>query len=340
MKNILFNAYWITEESDSSFKNRIIQRSTLDLPQNGVLIKVAYSSLNYKDALSATGNKGVTRRYPHTPGIDAVGTVIESNSDKCQPGQHVIVTGYDLGMNTMGGFGQYINVPAEWVVPLPAGLSLKESMLLGTAGFTAALSMHHLLRCGQRPEDGTLLVTGATGGVGSISVAIASKLSFEVTASTGKSDQTEYLINLGAKTVINRTEVDDTSGRMLLRPQWAGAIDTVGGNTLATILKSLKPHGNVASCGNVASPLLNTSVFPFILNGVNLLGVNSATTPMPLRIELWNKLAGEWKPDLQQIKTEVIGLDKIHLSIQKILKGEITGRVVLEHTSNIDLTKL
>jgi acrylyl-CoA reductase (NADPH) len=217
------------------------------------------------------------------------------------------------------------------VVPLPDGLNLKESMILGTAGFTAALSMHHLLRCGQQPEDGPLLVTGATGGVGSLSIAIAAKLGFEVTAASGKADKTEYLTILGAKSVIDRTLIDDNSGRMLLRAQWAGAIDTVGGNTLATILKSLKPHGNVACCGNVASPLLNTSVFPFILNGVNLLGVNSATTPMTLRESLWQKLAGIWKPELQHIHTEVVGLDEIHESIARILRGEITGRVVLEH---------
>jgi putative YhdH/YhfP family quinone oxidoreductase len=335
MENIPFNAYWVTEQSDGSFKNQVIQRSTDDLPQNGVLIKVAYSSLNYKDALSATGNKGVTRRYPHTPGIDAAGTVVESISEKFQNGEQVIVTGYDLGMNTMGGFGEYINVPAEWVVPLPEGLSQKECMILGTAGFTAALSMHHLLRCGQKPEDGPLLVTGASGGVGSISVAIASKLSFNVTASSGKTDQHQYLQKLGAQTIIGRSDVDDQTGRMLLRPLWAAAIDTVGGNTLATILKSLKTHGNVASCGNVASPLLNTSVFPFILNGVNLLGVNSATTPMDLRLKLWDNLANAWKPDFQQIKTNIVGLDEIHLSIDKILKGEITGRVVLEHNHTI-----
>jgi putative YhdH/YhfP family quinone oxidoreductase len=238
-------------------------------------------------------------------------------------------------MNTTGGFGEYINVPAEWVVPLPHGLSLNESMVLGTAGFTAALSMYHLLRCDQKPGDGTFLVTGATGGVGSISVAIASKLDFNVTASSGKTDQHEYLKRLGAKTIIARSEVDDQSGRMLLRPQWAAAIDTVGGNTLSTILKSLKPHGNVASCGNVASPLLNTSVFPFILNGVNLLGVNSATTPMDLRLKLWQKLASEWKPDFQQIEINMTGLDEIHLSIEKILKGDITGRVVLQHSHNL-----
>jgi putative YhdH/YhfP family quinone oxidoreductase len=216
-------------------------------------------------------------------------------------------------------------------VPLPEGISLKESMILGTAGFTAALSLYHLLRSGQNPADGPLLITGASGGVGSLSVAIASKLGFELTASTGKNEQKEYLINIGAKTIINRSEVDDQSGRMLLRPQWAGAIDTVGGNTLATILKSLKPHGNVACCGNVSSPLLNTSVFPFILNGVNLLGVNSATTPMQLRRSLWQKLAGEWKPDFSRINTETVNLGNIHSRIERILKGGITGRVVLEH---------
>jgi acrylyl-CoA reductase (NADPH) len=332
MNNLLFKAYWITEEPAGTFHHQVIQRNTDELPHNGVLIKVAYSSLNYKDALSASGNKGVTRRYPHTPGIDAAGIVIESVSPEFKPGDQVIVTGYDLGMNTMGGFGEYINVPAEWVVPLPSGLSLIESMILGTAGFTAALSMHHLLRCGQKPTDGPILVTGATGGVGSLSVAIASKLGFEVTASTGKVDETTYLINIGAKTVIDRSKVDDQSGRMLLRPQWAGAIDTVGGNTLATVLKTLKPHGNVACCGNVASPLLNTSVFPFILNGVNILGVNSATTPMPLRRNLWEKLAGEWKPDLQCIKKEVVGLNELPKYIENILIGRITGRVILEHT--------
>lgn len=331
MNSITFNAFWVTEESDGSFKNQIIQRSTDDLPQNGVLIKVSYSSLNYKDALSASGNKGVTRHYPHTPGIDAAGIVVESNAAEFQPGDQVIVTGYDLGMNTMGGFGEYINVPAEWVVPLPEGLSLEESMILGTAGFTASLAIHHLLHCNQKPENGPLLVTGASGGVGSISVAIAAKLGFEVIASSGKINEHQYLKKLGAKTTIGRTEVDDQSSRMLLRPQWAGAIDTVGGNTLATILKSLKTHGSVASCGNVSSPLLNTSVFPFILNGVNLLGVNSATTPMSIRIELWKNLASVWKPDFQFIKTEIVGLDKIHLSIDKILKGQIAGRVVLQY---------
>lgn len=333
MKNIRFRAFWVAEEPIGTFTHQIIERHIDELPQNDVLIKVAFSSVNYKDTLSASGNKGVTRRYPHTPGIDAAGIVVSSKSDKFKTGDKVIVTGYDLGMNTAGGFGEYINVPSEWIVLLPEGLSMRESMILGTAGFTAALSVHNLLRCGQNPSDGLLLITGATGGVGSLSIAIAAKLGFEVAASTGKDDKYEYLHNLGAKTIINRNEIDDHTNRMLLRQQWAGSIDTVGGNTLATILKSLKPHGNVASCGNVASPLLNTSVFPFILNGVNLLGVNSATTPMNLRLELWNKLANDWKPDLQFINTRIVGLNEIHTALEEILEGKITGRVIIEHAT-------
>jgi len=330
MKSTSFNAYWVSEDPEGIFRQQVIRRNTGDLPQNGVLIKVKYSSLNYKDALSASGNKGVTRRYPHTPGIDATGVVVESNSELFLPGDQVLVTGYDLGMNTPGGFGEYINVPAEWVVPKPEGLNPEECMILGTAGFTAALAIYHLLRSGQKPEDGPLLVTGATGGVGSHSVAIASALGFEVVASTGKTEMHEYLGKLGAARSINRTETDDLSGRMLLHAQWAGAIDTVGGNTLATVLKSLKPHGNVATCGNVASPLLNTTVFPFILNGVNLLGVNSATTPMALRLSIWQNLATVWKPNLGCIKTETIELKNLSTAIEAILKGNITGRVILK----------
>jgi len=331
MKPLSFNAFRVWEESDGSFRTGILQQTTEYLPSNGVLVKVSFSSLNYKDALSASGNKGVTRKYPHTPGIDAAGIVVESSTDQFQPGDQVLVTGYDLGMNTPGGFGEYINIPSDWIVPVPKAISLKESMILGTAGFTAALSVHHLLRCGQKPSDGPLLVTGATGGVGSMAIAIAAKLGFEVTASTGKTEKTAYLLNLGAKTIIGRSEVDDQSGKSLLRPLWAAAIDTVGGNTLATILKSLYPHGNVAACGNVASPLLQTTVFPFILNGVNLLGVNSATTPMPLRLELWGKLANEWKPDFQKINCTEIKMNDLDIWIKKIFQGGITGRVVFAH---------
>lgn len=335
MKPLSFNAFRVWEEQDGLFRRGICRQSTDNLPKNGVLVKVEFSSLNYKDALSATGNKGVTRHYPHTPGIDAAGTVVESISEKFQPGDKVLVTGYDLGMNTPGGFGEYIDVPAEWIVPIPVGINLKECMILGTAGFTAALSVHHLLRCGQRLADGKLLVTGATGGVGSLAVAVAAKLGFEVIASSGKPDKTQYLLKLGAKAVIGRNEADDNSGKALLRPRWAAAIDTVGGNTLATILKSLNPHGSVAACGNVASPLLQTTVFPFIINGVNLLGVNSATTPMPLRRALWEKLADEWKPDFQLIECQMIKLPELDSCIEKMLLGKITGRVVIAHADTV-----
>jgi len=330
MKNIPFQAFWVTEGPEGVFRSQIVKRSIKVLPQNGVLVKVLYSSLNYKDALSATGNKGITKQYPFTPGIDAAGIVTVSNSKQFKEGDVVVVTGYDLGMNTMGGFAEYINVPAEWLVPLPSGLSAKECMTLGTAGFTAALMLHHLLRCGQLPDDGPLLVTGATGGVGSLSVAMASKLGFHVVASTGKKAKETYLINIGAKEVLQRSEVDDQSDRMLLRARWAAAMDTVGGNTLATILKSLKVHGNVACCGNVASPLLHTSVYPFILNGVNLLGVNTATTPMPLRLNIWDKMANDWKPDFDLIETKTVNLQGLKAEIGNILKGEVTGRVVVE----------
>ena len=328
-----YRALCISEQPDGSFNRRIETLNTGDLPQKGNLVRVQYSSLNYKDALSASGNKGVTRHYPHTPGIDAAGRIESCESGYFKPGDEVIITGYDLGMNTFGGFGEYISVPDGWIVRKPAALSPEECMIYGTAGFTAGLAVFHLLRCGQRPEQGPVLVTGASGGVGSMAVSLLTLRGFEVVASTGKNQHAEYLQKLGAKLVISRSETDDPSGKSLLRPRWAGAIDTVGGNTLATVLKSCAEHGNVACCGNVASPLLNTTVFPFILNGVSLLGINSATTPMPLRMEIWDKLAGEWKsPHLQEMK-QVISLENLDQRIEEILQGKITGRIVLRQLS-------
>ncbi len=331
MSQTHYKAFRVTETPNGLFSRQIEQLNISELPERGVLIRVKYSSLNYKDALSAHGNKGVTRRYPHTPGIDAAGIVIKSNSGLFREGDEVIVTGYDLGMNTSGGFGEYINVPAEWIVPKPAGLSLKESMIFGTAGFTAALSIHHLLRSGQEPQAGPILVTGATGGVGSLAVAMLTLLGFDVIAATGKPEQENLLRKLGAKTVIDRKETDDLSGKALLRPRWSGAIDTVGGNILATLLKSCAEHGNIACCGNVSSPELHTTVFPFILNGVNLLGVNSATTPMANRKILWEKLSNVWKPILPAELIHETNLMDLDLYITKILQGKITGRVVLKH---------
>lgn len=332
MEEASFKALRIIEVTPGIFRKNVESCSINILPEGEVLIKVYYSSLNYKDALSASGNKGVTRKYPHTPGIDAAGIVEHSLSPVFKPGDEVIVTGYDLGMNTPGGFGGYIRVPAEWVVAKPANLSLRESMIFGTAGFTAALALRRLQRNGQLPESGPVLVTGATGGVGSLAVAILSKAGYEVIASTGKTEEAENLKTLGAGSIIGRSEVNDQSGRALLRGRWAGAIDTVGGNILATVIKSCMVHGSVACCGNVSSPELNTTVFPFILNGVSLLGINSATCLMPERKIIWELLASAWKVTLSESYISTCSLTEMPHWIDLILKGNLRGRVLLDHT--------
>jgi acrylyl-CoA reductase (NADPH) len=309
-----FKALVVSETADKKFDRKIQERSTADLPAGDVLIRVHYSSLNYKDGLSASGNRRVTQTYPHTPGIDAAGVVEESSNATFKPGTDVICTSYDLGMNTAGGYGQYIRVPADWVVPLPPGLSLRESMIYGTAGLTAALCLHRLQQTGITPEQGEAVVTGATGGVGSVAVTLLARAGFRVAAATGKKEAEGYLKELGAAAVIPRSEVDDT----------------VGGNILSTLLLSLKPGGAVACCGLVASPELHTNVFPFILRNVALLGVDSVTVPtMALRREMWSKLGGEWKlPMLDQIAREV-SLEQLSPEIDRILKGEQKGRVVV-----------
>ncbi len=324
-----FRALVVEEVSEKQFQRQIRERSVGDLPDNDVLIRVKYSSLNYKDALSATGNRGVTRQYPHTPGIDAAGVVEESRDGAFKAGEEVIVTSYDLGMNTDGGFGQYIRVPAEWVVRLPSGLSLKESMIYGTAGFTAGLSVHKLTHT-VRPEAGDILVTGATGGVGSLAVSILAKLGYSVTAVSGKTDAKEFFDRIGAKAVISREEANDTSGKPLLKGRWAGVVDTVGGDILATALKSTDLHGAVTCCGNVASPNLPTSVFPFILRGIDLLGIDSQNCPMDTRVRIWEKLADEWKPDHLSEIAKTVSLDGLSEEIDLILKGGQKGRVLVD----------
>ncbi len=325
-----FRALLITDNADKTFTREVMERSLSDLPEGEVLVRVHFSSLNYKDGLSSIGNRGVTRSYPHTPGIDASGVVEDSASPEFKPGDEVIVTSYDLGMNTSGGFGQYIRVPAAWVVPLPQGLSLKESMIYGTAGYTAALSVHLLQKNGITPDHGEAVVTGATGGVGSVSVALLAKAGFSVIAATGKPQEEEFLKKLGASGIVSREEVDDASGKPLLKERWAAAVDTVGGTTLATLLKSAKRGGAVAATGLVASPDLPTSVFPFILRGVSLLGVDSQETPMPLRRELWRRMASDWKLDQLSDLTVDCTLETLLPEIDKILKGQQRGRVVVD----------
>jgi acrylyl-CoA reductase (NADPH) len=324
-----FKAMVVSETAKKTFPREIRERALSDLPAGELIIEVKYSSLNYKDALSATGNKGVTRKYPHTPGIDAAGVVANSTTKLFAVGDQVTVTGFDLGMNTSGGFSQYISVPALWATKLPQGLSLKESMSHGTAGLTAALCIIRLMASGLTKDSGEVLVTGATGGVGSIAVAILAKLGFNVVAATGKSSEHNFLTGLGAKTIISREEANDTSGRPLQKPRWAGVVDTVGGNILATALKTAKYSGLVAACGNAMSADLNVNVFPFILRGVSLLGVDSVEIPMRARQMAWSKLAGDWKIDLSSIVTEV-SLEELNPQIDAILKGGVRGRVVVD----------
>lgn len=327
MDNFSYKALIVEELEKNKFIRQIKNTNINDLPEGDVLIRVQYSSLNYKDALSATGNRGVTRQYPHTPGIDAAGIVEESTFKTIKKGEKVIVTSYDLGMNTKGGFGQYIRVPGEWVVKLPKGLDLKQSMIFGTAGFTAGMSIFKLTRT-IRPDHGEILVTGATGGVGSLASGILSHLGYSVTAVSGKTD-TSLLNNLGVKTVIARNDFLENTKPPILKPQWAGVIDTVGGNILATAIKSTKQDGIVTCCGNVASPDLPINVFPFILRGISLLGIDSQHCPMEFRSHIWEKLSTNWKFDYLENIYDEISLDQLNEKIDHILKGELKGRTLV-----------
>lgn len=330
MENLEFKALLIEEEGEKNYTRKIVTKNIDDLPEGDVVINVKYSSLNYKDALSATGNKGVTRNYPHTPGIDAAGVVMESNDVNFKKGEEVLVTGYDLGMNTSGGYGQYIRVPAEWVVKLPKNLTLKESMIYGTAGFTAGLSVYKLTQMGNvKPEDGEILVTGATGGVGSTAVSFLGKIGYDVIGATGKANEKEMLISMGAKDIINRKEVDDDSGKPMLRSRWAGVVDTVGGNNLSTAIKTTNYGGSVTTCGNVAGHKFDASVYPFILRGVTLYGIDSVQCPRDLRLKIWDLLANEWKLDTLHDHVEEVSLEELSDSIDKILEGKLKGRTIV-----------
>jgi len=325
--NSTFKAFRV-EEKDGNFVGSIKRVAFNTLNDNEILVKVRFSSLNYKDALSASGNKGVTRNYPHTPGIDAVGIVEKSNSALFKIGDEVIVTSYDLGMNTDGGFAEYIQVPSEWAVKLPEKLNMKEAMIYGTAGLTAGMSVLRLTKL-IKPEDGKIAVSGATGGVGALSVSILNKLGYTVVAITGKETERDYLINLGAKEIMLRSEVENFDKKPLLKPLFAGAIDTVGGVILENIIKSTYSIGVVTCCGNVASPKLDLTVFPFILRGVTLIGIDSQNYPMKYREIVWNKLADEWRPKQLDNTCNEIKLKDLPQKIELMLKGKLKGRTVL-----------
>lgn len=320
------------------FVQKVEERDTAELPDGELLIRVRYSSLNYKDALSARGNRGVTRSFPHTPGIDAAGEIAESTSTSFREGDEVIVTGFDLGMNTSGGFGEYIRVPAVWALPLPSGLSARTSMVYGTAGLTAAIAVDRLASAGVTPRpkrqtDGRpVLVTGAKGGVGSFSVALLSQMGFEVEAVTGSPAAEEYLRRLGAADVVARAVLEAEDTKPLLHARWAAAVDTVGGPILSNLLRAIDYGGAVAACGNAASASFEGSVLPFILRGVSLLGIDSARHPMDRRALLWRRLSEAWAGIGDKVRIEECGLDELPGRIAAMSGSKIVGRVVVAHS--------
>ena len=323
-----FRAFRV-EKNESGFVRSVVERDVEDLPEGDVLIDVQYSSLNYKDALSATGNPGVTRVFPHTPGIDAAGSVLASTDTRFAEGDAVVVIGFDLGMGTSGGFAERIRVPANWVVKLPEGLTARESMLIGTAGFTAAECVQKLEQAGMTPDSGPILVTGATGGVGSVAVKLLATLGYEVAAVTGKPEQHDWLRSLGASELLTREAAAEGAEKPLLAERWGGVVDTVGGDILFNGVKSLRYGCSLAACGLVAAPQFGASVLPFILRHVNLLGIDSVQLPLPQKTQIWSRLATDWKLDLSELE-ETLSLHDLSAAIDRILAGQMVGRGLVD----------
>jgi putative YhdH/YhfP family quinone oxidoreductase len=331
MSTKTFKAFYVEETEEGNFNSGVRQVPFSFLPKNEVLIRVKYSSLNYKDALSATGNKGVTRTYPHIPGIDASGIVEEDKSGTFKEGDTVIVTGRDLGSNTSGGFGEYISVPADWVVKLPEELTLEKAMFFGTAGFTAMYGVKRLQRELINPDGGRVLVTGATGGVGSLAVFFLSELGYDVVAATGKMNEEAFLKLLGAKEVINREQVTNVANSLMLSRKWNGAIEAVGGEMLDAVIRQTNHDGAVACCGNILGHELHTNVYPFILRGVSLLGIDSAICKMPMRVKIWEAISGMDVNKLPNRFITTVHPEGLKDEVEKILKGGQVGRVVVIH---------
>jgi alcohol dehydrogenase len=323
-----FTAYLVTRNEQGACHGEVRTDLTPDrLPPGGLLIRVEYSSLNYKDALSATGHPGVTKAYPHVPGIDAAGTVAESQSGLFAPGDKVIVTGYRLGMDHWGGLSEYVQVPAEWAVPLPAGMTLEESMRLGTAGFTAALCVDAILHQERQRGEEPVLVTGATGGVAMVAIALLARLGIPVAALTRKEEARARLLQLGAREVLGPGELGP-GDKPLLKERWWSVVDTIGGELLGHLLKTTCSGGVVAACGMAAGNHFESTVYPFILRGISLAGIDSGWTSMARRTRLWNHLATDWRVDLERIST-VTGLDGVDRCVRELLAGTHVGRTVV-----------
>jgi acrylyl-CoA reductase (NADPH) len=315
----------------SRLRSDIREYSMADLPNGEVTIRVSYSGVNYKDGLSTIPGAGIVNQYPHVPGIDLAGTVVTSSAPSFKEGDEVLVTGYGLGASHPGGFSEYARVPAAWVVPMPSGLTAKAAMAIGTAGFTAALSVYRMEENGLNPGQGSVLVSGATGGVGSWAVYMLAKSGYEVTASTRKSAEIEYLKALGARETISPSELEVSEAKSLYRERWAGAVDPVGGPFLTHVLNSVRYGGSVTLSGFTGGAELASTVYPFILRGVNLLGIDSVLCPMEVRRTVWNRIAAEWKPSealLDSIVNE-ISLSDLPDAIAKVLQGRMRGRSIV-----------
>lgn len=323
-----FRAFRI--HSDGQGYRSGLESITLDQLNAGeVVIKTAYSSVNYKDALAGTGKGKILRQFPLVGGIDLSGVVVASEDVRFREGDRVLVTGCGLSETRDGGFSEYQRISSEWVVPLPTGLDLREAMVLGTAGFTAALSLWRMMQNGQRPDMGPIVVTGATGGVGSIAIDLFTTAGFEVHAISGKVEQFDFLQSLGAKQCVQRQTLQ-LGGRPLEAASWAGAVDNVGGELLENLTRVIQPWGSIASCGLAGGHELHTTVMPFIIRGISLLGINSANTPYALRAQLWQRLASDWKPQhLSQIATQEISLDQLKDAFERLLAGGALGRTVV-----------
>ncbi|MFD0694048.1 acryloyl-CoA reductase [Paenibacillus sp. GCM10027628] len=324
-----FNAL-VVDRTKDSFALEVKELRIDDLPAGEVTIRVLYSGINYKDALACSPNGRVVRSYPMVPGIDLAGTVVASTDSRYREGDEVLVTSYELGTGYYGGFSAYARVPADWVVPLPHGLTHREAMILGTAGFTAAISIQRLEENGLRPQQGPVLVRGATGGVGSSSVSMLAALGYEVEASTGKSADHAYLLQLGAKRVLTREELSPETIKPMDKEYWTGAVDPVGGTSLTYVLSKMKYGGSVALSGLTGGNEFPASVFPFILRGVNLLGIDSAYYPMAARKLLWERIATELKPaELEKTVYKEIKLEDVADTAEEVLQGQVRGRVLV-----------